>query len=113
MKNILQVVDEMTLLIFDENNRHSLGFSGTEDIKNVDVVSGGEGLTMFVQVMEGRDSRIAPPFIVFQKKDQNYPIHIVPGNKENVGVSNMSKEMDELYYIAIMVYGNTCYHYNI
>lgn len=82
-ENDLGNADE-THFIFDVDNGKTLGFSGCNDVKYADVVSGGEGFTMMVRISGGRDARIEPPFLVFTNKDRNYPIRGVPDNVEGV-----------------------------
>lgn len=76
-ENDLGNADETHFIINLDNGR-TLGFAGEDDVKYVDVVSGGEGMTMVVRLSGGRDAKIEPPFMVFMNKDRNYPIRGTP-----------------------------------
>lgn len=74
-ENNLENADETHFQINFDNGR-TLGFSGEDDVKYADVVSGGDGMTMVVRISGGRDARIEPPFMVFQNKARSYPIRM-------------------------------------
>lgn len=56
------------------DNGRKLGFSGEEDIKYADAVSGGEGMTMLVRLSDGRNVKIKQPFMVLKNSNCSYPI---------------------------------------
>lgn len=60
------------------DNGGPLRFSGENDMKYADVVLGGEGMTMIVRITGRRDSKTAPPFMVFKNKNRSYPIRGSP-----------------------------------
>ena len=69
--------DEMHFVIDMENGR-TLGFSGQEEVKYADAVSGGEGMTMVVRISGGCDAKMEAPFMVFKNANRSYPIRGVP-----------------------------------
>ena len=60
------------------DNGRTLGFSGQEEVKYADAVSGGEGMTMVVRIIGGRDAKVEAPFMVFKNANRSYPIRGVP-----------------------------------
>lgn len=82
-ENNVENADETHFVINVDNGR-TLGFSGEEDVKYADVVSGGEGMTMLVRLTGGRNGCVAAPFLVFQNKDRRYPIRGVADDIEGV-----------------------------
>lgn len=79
----LENADE-THFIINVDNGKTLGFSGCDDVKYADVVSGGEGFTMVVRLSGGKQARVEPPFLVFVNKNRNYPIRGTPDCIEGV-----------------------------
>lgn len=74
----------------------TFGFLGAEEVKDLYVTSGGEGMTMMMRISDGKNSYIETPFIIFKNKESNYPIRGVPddvsgvsyGTGPNGGISN-------------------------
>ena len=79
-ENDVKNADE-THFVIDMDNGSTLGFTGDEEVKYADVVSGGEGMNMLVRLSGGRDATIEPPFMVFKNKDRNYPMR---GTADNI-----------------------------
>lgn len=78
-EDMVDNIDEAHLIV-KFNNGKTLGCVGSEDIKQYYVVSGGMVITVPVIIIGGRHSCIESPFIIFQNKQRNYPIKIVPHN---------------------------------
>ena len=71
-----QDVDETHFTInMDEGT--TFGFCGEVEVKYADVVSGGEGITILVRLIGGRDARIEALFLIFKKTARSYPIRCV------------------------------------
>ncbi|KAL3683896.1 hypothetical protein R1sor_001918 [Riccia sorocarpa] len=70
---------------------HTLGFSGDENVKYADVVSGVVSMTMVVKVTGGRSARISSPFMIFQNNQCSYPICGVPDNVPGVSYRSTKK----------------------
>lgn len=73
-----------THFVINLDNGRTLGFKGAEEVKWVDVVSGGEGMTMVVRLSGGRNAKIENGFMVFKNQDRSYPIRGVPDDVEGV-----------------------------
>jgi hypothetical protein len=82
-KNYIENVDE-THFVINIENRRTLGFRGDETVKYVDVVSGGEAMTMVVCITRGVRAAIMIPMIIFTNQMRNYPIHGVQDNVPRV-----------------------------
>ena len=63
-----------THFVIDMDNGRTLGFSGQEEVKYADAVSGGEEMTMVVRISSGRDAKIE----AFKNANRSYPIRGVP-----------------------------------
>ena len=72
-------IDE-THLIIDMKKPRVLGFKGEGSLKYADVVSGGESMTLALRISGGVDSRLHPPFLIFQNDRRSYPIRGVDDN---------------------------------
>ena len=46
----------------------------THPVKYIDVVAGGEAMTMVVRISGGRGSSLEAPMIIFTNANSNYPI---------------------------------------
>lgn len=60
--------------IIGRDNGRTLRFAAIRELKNANLVSGGEGFTMVARLSTGRDYRIEPPFIIFTPTARSYPI---------------------------------------
>jgi DDE superfamily endonuclease len=76
-------MDETHLRINMDNGR-TLAEIGYRHVKYLDMVSGGQGMTMMVRLSGGAGGMIANPFIVFQNESRSYPIRQVPDNVPGV-----------------------------
>lgn len=76
-ENLQENIDE-THFIVNMDNKRTLGFRGDKEVKYVDMVSRGIGITMVVKVTEGVGGRISTPFLIFQNATSSYPICGVP-----------------------------------
>jgi hypothetical protein len=79
-----------THFFINMGNKKPLAPAEDKEIKYADVVSGGQGMTMFVRLSGGARSQLHPAFLVFQSTG-SYPIR---GIKDNVpGVSYRVEKM--------------------
>jgi hypothetical protein len=78
-ENLVENADETNFVINMDNGK-TLGFRGDNDVKYVDVVSGGMGMTMLVSLTGGLGATICTPFMIFQNASGSYPIRGVPDN---------------------------------
>jgi hypothetical protein len=51
-----------------------LGFRGDTVVKYVDVVAGGDAMTMVIRISRGRTSMVEAPMLIFTNGNNNYPI---------------------------------------
>lgn len=89
-ENLVENIDETHFLINMSNGR-TLGFSGDKDTRVMDVVSGGEGMTMMVRITGGPNATIGPPFMVFKNKDRSYPLRNCQDNVPGVSYRTSPK----------------------
>lgn len=73
-----------THFVINMDNGKTLGFIGDNDVKYLDVVSGGEAITMMVRISGGPNATILPPMLVFKNASRSYPIRGVPDNVPGV-----------------------------
>ena len=69
-----------THFIMNSDNGKTLGFVGDNDVKYLDVVSGGESITMMVLISGGPEARVEVPMLVFKNPSRSYPIRGIPDN---------------------------------
>lgn len=69
-----------------------LGFAGDSEVKNADVVSGVEDISMMIRLSGGRDARIESSFIIFTNKNFSNLIRGVP--YDTPGVSGPKSWID-------------------
>ena len=79
-ENLMENVDE-THSVVNLDNGHTLGFKGDTTVKYVEVVSGGDSMTMVIRILGGRRSMIEAPMLIFTNSSSNYPIR---GLKDNI-----------------------------
>ena len=72
-ENLMENLDE-THFIVNLDNGHTLGFRGDTTMKYVEVVSGGESMTIVVRISGGRRATIEAPMIIFSNENKSYPI---------------------------------------
>ena len=72
-ENYMENVDETHFLI-NVDNKKTLGFCGDQAVKYLDVVSGGEAMTMVVRVTGGVRGKIMAPLIIFTNATSAYAI---------------------------------------
>ena len=60
------------------DNGRTHGFSGQEEVKYSDVVSGGEGTTIVIRISGGRAAKVEVTFMVPKNANRSYPICGVP-----------------------------------
>lgn len=89
-ENLVENIDETHFLINMSNGR-TLGFAGDKDTRVMDVVSGGEGMTMMVRITGGAGATIAPPFMVFKSKTRSYPLRNCQDNIPGVSYRTSPK----------------------
>ncbi len=76
-ENAVENMDE-THFVVDTNNMKTLEYSGATAVKTLDVVSGGQGMTMVVRITGGESSRVASPMLILENPSSSYPIHGLP-----------------------------------
>ncbi|EGZ16438.1 hypothetical protein PHYSODRAFT_502225 [Phytophthora sojae] len=77
-ENAIENIDE-THFVIDFDTGKTLGFSGEQQTKYADVVSGGEGMTMVVRLLGGASARPPPsPMMIFMNAEGKHPIRGVP-----------------------------------
>jgi hypothetical protein len=72
-ENLIENIDETHFVINMDNGR-TLGFWGDTIVKYVDVVSGGNSMTMVVRISGGRRSLIEAPMLIFTNGNSRNPI---------------------------------------
>lgn len=97
-ENNLGNADETHFLINMDNGR-TLVYAESHDVKYSGVLSGGDGMTMVLQLSSGRDVRNETPFMVFMKKDRYYPIRRFPDTLDSVAYRTGPK--DWLHQIVV------------
>ena len=78
-EDFIENVDD-THFVINMDNRRTLGLCSDQAVKYVDVVSGGEAMTMVMRITRGRQATIKPPMIIFTNQTQNYPIRGLQDN---------------------------------
>ena len=73
-ENLMENLDE-THFSMNMDNGRTLGFWSDTSVKYVDVVAGGEAMTMVVRISGGHGSSLKAPMIIFTNGNSNYPIH--------------------------------------
>jgi hypothetical protein len=87
-ENLIENIDETHFVINMDNGR-TLGFRGDTTVKYVDVVSGGDSMTMVVRISRGRRSLIEAPMLIFTNGNNRNPIR---GLDDNIpGISYMTR----------------------
>jgi hypothetical protein len=72
-ENLIENIDETHFVINIDNGR-TLGFWGDTTVKYVDVVFGGDSMTMVVRISRGRRSLIEAPMLIFTNGNSRNPI---------------------------------------
>ena len=62
------------------SNGRTLGFRGNITVSYVDVVSGGDSMTIVIRIYRGRRSIIEVPMLIFTNSNGNYPIRGLDDN---------------------------------
>jgi hypothetical protein len=63
-ENLVENIDETHCKVNLDNGK-TLGFCGDNDVKYVDVVSGGMGMTLMIRLTGGPHARICNPCVIF------------------------------------------------
>jgi hypothetical protein len=82
-ENLIENIDETHFVINMDNGR-TLGFRGDTTVKYVDVVSGGDSMTMVVRISEGYRSLIEAPMLISTNGNSKYPIRGLDDNISRV-----------------------------
>lgn len=82
-ESCIQKSDETYFVLKLESGK-TLSFVGDQQVKYLYVVSGGESMTMMVEISGGPNATIHPPMIVFKNSSHSYPIRGVPHNVPGV-----------------------------
>lgn len=90
--NDVKNVDETHFFITIDMGR-TLRFSGVTEVKYADVENSEEGFTMLLCLSFCKESRIDPPFLVFNKITGNYPIQETPHKFSQRGLLDRSQEV--------------------
>lgn len=72
-KNEVFNMDEAHFVV-NMNNKRTLEFRGDMSIRYLDVVSGGEGMTLVIKIRGDASAHMEPPMVIFQNKNLSYPI---------------------------------------
>jgi hypothetical protein len=89
-ENLVENADE-THFVINMDNGKTLGFSGENDVKYAEVVSGGMGMTMLVRLTGGPGAIICAPFMIFQNASRSCQIRGVPDNVPGVSYRTSAK----------------------
>jgi hypothetical protein len=97
MKNL----DETHFTVNMDNGR-ILGFREDTVVKYVDVVAGGDAMTMVIRISGGRRSMVEAPMLIFTNGNNNYPIRgledTIPGVCYRTGPKDW---MDQGFFFSI------------
>lgn len=94
-EDVVGNVDETHIVVNMDNGR-TLAFAGHGDIKYADVSSAGQGMTMMVRIMGGRDASIQPPSLFFKTKKRSFPVQGVPDDIPGVSyITGPKRWMDQ------------------
>ena len=83
LDDMVENMDERHCL-FNMKNNKTLDFIGQEKVNYSDIVSGGEGMTMVLRIVEGPSSKVEGPIMIFTSKSGNHPIQGTPDDVEVV-----------------------------
>ncbi len=72
-ENAVENVDE-THFVYDMNDRYCLSRKGSQSVSCLDMVSGGELITIVLRIAGGANAVLAPPFPIFRNRLAIYPI---------------------------------------
>jgi DDE superfamily endonuclease len=98
-EQLLRNADE-THCVINMTNGRTLSFRGDDCIKYADVVSGGENMTMMVNLSGGTASRILPPMMIFQNANCSYPIKGIPDNIPGVSYRTGKKGWNDAAHFS-------------
>ena len=76
---LMENIDETHFVVNMDNGR-TLGFRGDTLTKYAEVVSGGDSMTLVVQISRGRRSMIEAPMLIFTNPNSSYPIRGLDDN---------------------------------
>jgi hypothetical protein len=72
-ENLMGNLDETYFTVNMDNGR-TLGFRGDTVVKYVDIIAGGDAMTMVIRIFGGRISMVEAPMLIFTNGNSNYPI---------------------------------------
>jgi hypothetical protein len=72
-ENLIENIYEIHI-VFNMDNDRTLGFRGDTTMKYVEVVSGGDSMTMVVRISGGRQSLIETSILIFTNGNNRYLI---------------------------------------
>ena len=78
-ENLTDNLDE-TYFVINVDNGQTLGFRGDSTVRYIEVVSGGDFMTMVIQTSRGRRAMIEAPMLIFTNTNGNYPIQGLEDN---------------------------------
>jgi hypothetical protein len=78
-ENLIENIDEIHFVVNVDNGR-TLGFREDTTVKYVDVVSGGDSMTMVVRISGGRRYLIEAPMLIFTNGNGTYTIRGLDDN---------------------------------
>jgi hypothetical protein len=82
-ENLVENINETHCKVNLDNSK-TQGFRGDNDVKYADVVSGGMGMTLMIQLTGRPHVRICNPCVIFQNAIESYPILGVPNDVPGV-----------------------------
>ncbi|TYZ66490.1 hypothetical protein PybrP1_001065 [[Pythium] brassicae (nom. inval.)] len=74
------------------DNGKTLGSVGEKQVRDADVVSCGEKMTMVLRLSSGASARISPHMVVFSNQDSSYPIRGIPGDIPGVWEERLDQQ---------------------
>lgn len=77
-------IDDETHFTINFNNCRIFRFAGLNYLQYADVVSGVEGFTMVVRLIDRPDAQFIVKFMDFENKNLNFPILVTPDTIEGV-----------------------------
>jgi hypothetical protein len=66
------------------DNGRTLGITGNQTVRYMDVVSGSQGMTLMLRITDGKDPTAWTPMLLIQNASRSYPIQNVADNVPGV-----------------------------
>jgi hypothetical protein len=81
-----------THFVINMDNRRTLGLSGDKSVRYQDVIRGGQGMTIIVQISIGKGAVVWQPLLVSQNVSRFYPMKAVPEDVPGVVYRTQPKD---------------------